>query len=133
MAEGRQRAAADVSVASLSLRLRFRDASGLAIGPGKIELLERIRDAGSISAAARDMHMAYRRAWLLVRGLNDSFRSPVVETAKGGSGRGGAGLTALGEELVARYRRMERDANDAVADDLGALAELRQGQRGVDR
>ena len=126
MGERRDGGGADGEAASLSLRLRFRDASGLAIGPGKIELLERIRDAGSISAAARDMHMAYRRAWLLVRGLNDSFERPVVETARGGSGRGGAGLTELGEELVSRYRRMERDANAAVAEDLGALAALRQ-------
>ena len=111
---------------AVSLRLRFGDASGLAIGPGKIELLERIRDTGSISQAARDMSMAYRRAWLLVRGLNNGFESVVVETVRGGSGRGGAVLTALGEELVTRYRRMERDANAGVAEDLCALAGCRQ-------
>src|ERR1700733_1183912 len=55
-----------------------------AVGPGKIRLLELIRDTGSISAAGRAMEMSYRRAWLLVEELNGLFRKKVATTKLGG-------------------------------------------------
>ena len=48
------------------LRVSIVFGSGARIGPGKAKLLESIRDTGSISAAARDMGMSYKRAWLLL-------------------------------------------------------------------
>ncbi len=104
----------------LVLRLEFPDRFGL--GRGKIELLEQIRATGSISAAGRAMGMSYRRAWLLADSMNQAFGKPVVETAQGGEHGGGARLTALGDALIDRFRRMERLAADALADDLAALA-----------
>ncbi len=92
------------------------------LGPGKIRLLELIRDRGSISEAARAMDMSYRRAWLLVAELNQSFRLPVTATQTGGKGGGYAQLTPFGVELIGRYRAIERDATAAVADQLDALA-----------
>ena len=61
------------------------------MGPGKAELLERIRDTGSIAAAGRQMGMSYKRAWMLVEAMNTTFHGPLVAAAKGGSGRRGAG------------------------------------------
>ena len=81
--------------------------SGARIGPGKVALLESVRDTGSISAAARAMGMDYKRAWLLIDSLNRAFATPVVERAAGGPRGGGATLTAFGEELLARYRRLQ--------------------------
>jgi molybdate transport system regulatory protein len=52
--------------------------SGARIGPGKAKLLESIRDTGSISAAAREMGMSYKRAWLLLDSINQAFTEPVV-------------------------------------------------------
>jgi molybdate transport system regulatory protein len=49
--------------------------SGARIGPGKAKLLESIRDTGSISAAARDMGMSYKRAWLLLDSMNQASPS----------------------------------------------------------
>jgi len=46
------------------LRVSIVFDSGARIGPGKAKLLESIRDTGSISAAAREMGMSYKRAWL---------------------------------------------------------------------
>jgi molybdate transport system regulatory protein len=89
----------------VSLKLRFTDE--LALGPGKIRLLELIRETGSISAAGRAMGMSYRRAWLLVDDLNRSFKGPLVVTQLGGSGGGGAELTALGIDIARRYRAIE--------------------------
>jgi molybdate transport system regulatory protein len=85
------------------------------VGPGKIKLLEFIRSTGSISAAAREMEMSYRRAWLLIDEVNSALKAPVVETATGGSGGGGAMLTPLGEALIATYRDIEREATAIVA------------------
>jgi molybdate transport system regulatory protein len=61
--------------------------SGARIGPGKAKLLESIRDTGSISAAARDMGMSYKRAWVLLDSMNQAFIEPVTTAASGGAGR----------------------------------------------
>ena len=109
------------------MRLSIRCIAGeVRLGPGKIELLELIGKHGSISEAARTMSMkSYRRAWLLVAEINQSFRRPVVAAQTGGKGGGHAELTAFGRDLVARYRTIERDAGAAVAKQLAALnAEL---------
>ena len=96
--------------------------SGARIGPGKAKLLESIRDTGSISAAARDMGMSYKRAWVLLDSINQAFAEPVVTTASGGAGGGGASLTPFGVEVLERYNRiLDRAATDAV-DDLAAFA-----------
>ncbi len=86
-----------------------------AIGPGKIRLLEAVRDTGSISEAGRSLDMSYRRAWLLVADLNSCFREPVVTTQLGGRRGGGAVLTRFGRELVERYRDIEARAHAATA------------------
>lgn len=79
----------------------------IAFGPGKADLLEAIRDTGSISAAGKRLGMSYRRAWLLVDAMNRCFRAPLVETAAGGVAGGGAHLTQSGEEVVDQYRALE--------------------------
>lgn len=103
----------------ITLRLDF-DGSR-ALGPGKIRLLEMVGETGSISAAGRAMGMSYRRAWLLVDALNQTFRSPVVQTRGGGVGGGGAELTEFGRDLVGNYRAMEQATRDALAQRLSAL------------
>jgi len=95
------------------------------LGRGKMELLEHIRETGSISAAGRAMDMSYRRAWLLVSDMNRMFREPVVESQRGGQKGGGAALTPFGYELLARFRKMERMLKSALAEDLAWLEENR--------
>jgi molybdate transport system regulatory protein len=95
--------------------------SGARIGPGKAALLQSIRDTGSISAAARDMGMSYKRAWVLLDSINQAFTVPVVKAAPGGVGGGGAILTPFGAEVVERYRRIHERAEKFAADDLEAL------------
>jgi molybdate transport system regulatory protein len=106
-------------VARLTVRIDLANEG--AIGPGKIRLLELVGELGSISAAGRAMGMSYRRAWTLVDGINGSFRSPVVTTQPGGARGGGAALTDLGHDVIARYRAIERAAAKASASDLAAL------------
>jgi molybdate transport system regulatory protein len=106
-------------VARLTIRIDLSDQG--AIGPGKIRLLELVGESGSISAAGRAMRMSYRRAWTLIDGLNRCFRQPVVETQLGGPRGGGAALTVLGHDLIARYRAIERAATKVAASGLAAL------------
>ncbi len=103
------------------LRLRLVLAPGVMLGPGKADLLEGIRDTGSIAAAGRRMGMSYKRAWSLVEGLNASYRAALVETARGGAAHGGATLTPLGAEILAAYRRLQAKATAAAADEIALL------------
>ncbi len=95
--------------------------TGVRLGPGKVRLLECIAETGSISAAARVMEMSYRRAWLLVEELNGIFGRPVVETAAGGSGGGGAKITAFGKRVVSVFRGMEQEADQLVKTRMAQL------------
>jgi len=104
------------------LTLRVPGPRAAVLGPGKAELIERIAATGSISAAARDMGMSYRRAWQLVEALNRDFREPVVRTAIGGARGGGAVVTPFGARLAKRYRAMEIRAAGAIAADLRRFA-----------
>jgi len=105
------------------LRIRLGD---VMLGPGKADLLDGIRETGSISAAGRRMSMSYRRAWQLVEQLNQHFSAPVVATLTGGRGGGGAELTALGEDILSTYRRMQQRCAVAISDDLDHLRDLRK-------
>jgi molybdate transport system regulatory protein len=91
----------------LTLRFRIDFGSRCSIGLGKIELLEGIARTGSLSQAAREMRMSYRRAWLLLEDVNLSFDHPVAQASVGGRGGGGVVLTSFGSRLVASYRRLE--------------------------
>ncbi|MFM1815395.1 MAG: hypothetical protein RLZ98_2090 [Pseudomonadota bacterium] len=91
------------------------------MGPGKADLLEGIRETGSIAAAGRRMGMSYKRAWQLIETLNGYFDGPVVAAAKGGRKGGGASLTPLGEEILQLYRHMEDEAGRAISADLKKL------------
>jgi len=104
------------------IRIMFRRA--IAMGPGKADLLLAIERTGSISAAARTLGMSYRRAWLLVDTMNQCFKSPVVATLTGGQRGGGARVTKLGHDVLARYRAMDAKAAASVQRDLAAFTRL---------
>jgi molybdate transport system regulatory protein len=105
-------------------RLRVTAGDVIFVGPGKIALLEAIRETRSITAAARAMGMSYRRAWILVDEMNRALAGPAVATAAGGEHGGGSTLTALGEEVVDVYRRIEATAARACARDVERLLAL---------
>jgi molybdate transport system regulatory protein len=105
-------------------RLRIYLDDTIAIGPGKVQLLQAIQAHGSISAAARALDMSYRRAWNLVDEMNQSLTEPAVTSAPGGSGGGGAHLTAPGEAIVAGYRNIEALAQQATMAEVEALQAL---------
>ena len=102
--------------AQIRPRLRILVGSHIALGPGKVELLEALRETGSITAAAKRMDMSYMRAWTLVRTMNRCFKEPLVSATHGGPrGGGGAGLTPAGLAALALYRRMDAQCLRATA------------------
>jgi molybdate transport system regulatory protein len=105
-------------------KLRVMFGAEIAMGPGKAELLEAIAATGSISASAKRLGMSYRRAWLLVDTMNRCFREPLVASATGGSGGGGASVTSFGERVLARYRAMQARIDRAIDPELARFSDL---------
>lgn len=106
-------------------RLRVLMGGNIAIGPGKVQLLEELARTGSITRAARQMDMSYMRAWTLIRTMNRCFKKPVVVTAHGGAhGGGGARLTDDGRKIVALYKKMEQNCLRAVTPTRKQLEKL---------
>jgi molybdate transport system regulatory protein len=89
----------------------------IALGPGKIDLLEAIGRMGSISQAAREIKLSYKRAWDMVDTMNHCFKEPLVSSSTGGKGGGGAQLTSLGNKMILLFRSMESTAEKSTQAD----------------
>jgi molybdate transport system regulatory protein len=112
-------------VRAIQPRLRVRVGDEIALGPGKIELLEFVQQTGSITDAAKQMGLSYMRAWTLIRTMNDCFKKPLITAARGGhKGGGGAALTETGREALALYRRMIGQCVEATREDWKKLQRL---------
>ncbi|HEU4460464.1 MAG TPA: LysR family transcriptional regulator [Methylibium sp.] len=120
------RAGAHAKAGPPRLRFRVRVSLGdvVPIGPGKVDLLEAVREQGSIAGAARALGMSYRRAWLLLDEMNATLIAPVVETAHGGATGGGAVLTPTGTAVLQHYRALEAEAAAATRPHAQALLRL---------
>jgi molybdate transport system regulatory protein len=102
-----------VSIPTVRFRIDFSEQE--SIGPGKIALLEHIAQCGSLSQAARDLGMSYRRAWRLLDSMNSGSLGIVAISSKGGRGGGGVKLTSFGEELIRSYRAFEKHVQARAA------------------
>ncbi len=111
-------------VKSLKPRLRVQVGEDIALGPGKVELLEHIAATGSIQEAAKRTGLSYMRAWLLIRTMNRCFREPVVLSLRGGSRGGGAQLTETGRQALAIYQAMLLASTAAVQKEWKKLQRL---------
>lgn len=101
---------------SLQGRIWINGPEGTFLGYGRVVLLERIREHGSISAAARSMNMSYRHAWKLVASMNRQSDKPVVEKTTGGKGGGGAVITEAGEKAIAVFWAAYNDFQSYLAE-----------------
>lgn len=110
----------------VKVRWRMRVLYGdlIAIGPGKVSLLEAVRDYGSITAAAKSLGMSYRRAWLLLNDINSALASPAIVSSHGGASGGTSQLTEIGEQVIALYRQIEQQASAANQKELSQLLGL---------
>jgi len=101
------------------IRIDFPE--GCSVGPGKIALLEAVERTGSLSSAARSLGVSYRRAWLLLHSVNDSFVEAAVELSTGGKDGGGSRLTTFGKALIRAYRRFESEADNLATRHFGSM------------
>jgi molybdate transport system regulatory protein len=108
-------------------RMRVLCNGEIALGPGRVDLLERIVETGSLRAAAAGLGMSYMRAWTMLKSLNARFRSPLVDVARGGKTGGGAKVTKTGREVIERYRRMEKESQTAIERTWKGLRKLLRG------
>ena len=115
--------------AALRPRFRVLRGSDIALGPGKVDLLDAIGETGTLAGAAQRLGMSYMRAWKLVQAMNRCFREPLVETARGGTGHGHAFLTDTGRTVRDLYRRMEAESLQAADP---AWQELQAHLAGID-
>lgn len=78
---------------------------GPFLGYGRVELLEKVKELGSIRKAAMEMKMSYRQAWQLIDQVNHRMAGPLVLMQRGGKGGGQAVLTELGEHALSEFKR----------------------------
>ena len=95
-------------------RLSVDTAVGAFLGDTRIRLLEAVGRFGSISRAAKAVPMSYKAAWDAVDAMNNLSEAPLVTTSVGGVGGGGAELTAYGARLIAIYRAVEQEYQEAM-------------------
>ncbi|HBI16366.1 MAG TPA: ModE family transcriptional regulator [Desulfobulbaceae bacterium] len=103
-------------------RLWLEGRDGTFLGYGRVVLLERIRDCGSISQAAKSMDMSYKHSWDLLDSMNRQTGQKLVETVRGGKQGGGASLTPAGEKAIATFWRFYRKFKlflDEMTEELG--------------
>jgi molybdate transport system substrate-binding protein len=108
---------------TVGVRLWLERSGQAILGPGRLELLEAIDRCGSISAAARQLGVSYRHAWLLVDSINRAAGATLVRRQTGGRDGGGAELTAQAHAAMSAYRAMQARIQQTAA--LGALTQPR--------
>ena len=99
----------------LNGRLWLETEDGRFLGIGRLELLERIAEVGSISKAAQAMGMSYKRAWDLVSSMNAQAAAPLVSTQTGGAKGGGAAVTEAGREAIAAFKALQTRFQEFMA------------------
>jgi molybdate transport system regulatory protein len=105
----------------LSPRIRIYRGADIALGPGKVELLEALEATKSITGAAKQLGMSYMRAWNLLQTMEGCFKDPLTRAVRGGVQGGGAELTEAGKAVLTLYRQMEAQSLDAMEESWIAL------------
>lgn len=82
------------------------------LGPGRVELLERIEETGSINKAAKLMGMSYKKAWEMINALNKQAAKPFVVTQIGGEKGGGSVITAAAKEFINYHKQLRQRFQD---------------------
>lgn len=109
-------------------RIWINGEEGMYLGVGRIELLKKVGETGSISKAAKSMKMSYRRAWQMIDSMNQSARSPLVVRASGGINGGGTTLTAAGEQAIALFNTLNERCQTFASEEWKKLNESPHGQ-----
>ena len=113
-------------------RLWLEGEEGTFLGYGRVVLLERIREFGSLAQAARSMEMSYKHAWDLLASMNRQAGCKLVETSRGGKSGGGARLTVTGERAIAVFRQYHAQFQAVLQEMTAKLGEVLGEERRSD-
>jgi len=102
-------------------KLWMENGNGKVIGPGRVELLERIQQCGSIRQAALQMNMSYRQAWQIIDHMNNQLKAPVVISHRGGKGGGNAEVTAEGQRVISEFNVFYQKFHQFLAENSAGI------------
>lgn len=101
---------------------------GKFLGKGRVELMEKIIEHGSISKAAKEMGMTYKKAWALINSMNSQSAEPLVRTQTGGGGGGGAVVTEKGQQAILLFKGLRQRLDAFIQDENQRLKAAIFGQ-----
>ena len=93
-------------------------------GPGRVELLQRIEETGSINKAAKQMDMSYKKAWEMVNALNKQAAKPLIITQTGGEKGGGSVITSEAKNLIAYHQKLRERFTAFLQEETKQLSSL---------
>lgn len=85
------------------------------LGKGRIELLLKIQEFGSLRKAASSLGMSYRKAYYAIDHINKTCKKPVVILKRGGASGGSSEITSYGQELITRFQKIQEAVNQFIA------------------
>ncbi len=103
-------------------RIWIESESGVFLGEGRVRLLKAIAKTGSLSKAAGVLDMSYKKAWNLLDSMNKTAQEPLVITATGGKGGGGANLTSYGEKVIKTFDTINQKCWDFLDNELKQIS-----------
>ncbi len=105
----------------LTGRIWLETEEGPVLGAGRVELLERIQQSGSLRQAALQMKMSYRQAWQLIDHMNTHLDTPVVVLHRGGKGGGKAEVTEKGQKAIEQFHLFYKKFREFLAESSTAI------------
>ncbi|HEY4798885.1 MAG TPA: LysR family transcriptional regulator [Bacteroidia bacterium] len=105
----------------IHFRIWLYEGDEKVLGKGRVELLELIKKTGSITNAAKEMKMSYRQAWQMVKEMNETAKSPLVEKKMGGKEGGGAFITSTAERYISEFHELNHKLKIFIEKEAAAL------------
>ncbi|MCC6815461.1 MAG: LysR family transcriptional regulator [Saprospiraceae bacterium] len=102
-------------------RLWFYSNKDKFLGKGRVELLQRIDDTGSLAKAAEGMKMSYRQAWQMLKEINERAPVPIVEKHLGGKNGGGTIITKEGKKAIKTFVDFELKVAEFIKKEIARL------------
>lgn len=118
----------DTSILNAHAFLWIETPMGKFLGKGRVELMEKIIEHGSISKAAKEMGMTYKKAWALINSMNSQSAEPLVRTQTGGGGGGGAVVTEKGQQAILLFKGLRQRLDAFIQDENQRLKAAIFGQ-----
>lgn len=105
-------------------RIWIESEGKVLLGEGRVQLLKAINETGSLSKAAKQLNISYKKAWNLLDSVNKSAKKPVTINSTGGKGGGGAELTEHGKSLVEAFDEINKNCWEFLNKQLKKIEQI---------